>query len=324
MFPIFDSRGEVTHIGNISLDVTEQYETEKALEESEERFDLAMRASQDGIFDSNLVTGETWYSDNLWLMMGYDHVAFELDHNSFFEKFIHPDDREYVADSFRNHLQVKANLQYECRIRHKSGSYLWCSTKADSQRDLDDKVVRIFGTVSDITARKTAEEELREHAAELQRSNRELEQFAYVASHDLQEPLRMVASFTELLAKRYEDKLDERANEYISFAIDGAKRMQTLINDLLQFSRLGSEKREFEPVDCNSLYKNATNSLSMVITESEAILNCEELPVISGDKVQLEQLFQNLIGNALKYRNADKKPVIDVGVIEKKHIGYFQ
>ena len=152
--------------------------------------------------------------------------------------------------------------------------------------------------------RKVAERtaELAERAKDLERSNMELQQFAYVASHDLQEPLRTIASFTQLLAKRYQDKLDDKAREFINFAVDGSKRMQTLINDLLAFSRVGSQGKILTPVNCDGVLERILKGLKRAIEESRATITADRLPIVLADEMQLGQLFQNLIGNAIKFR----------------------
>ncbi len=163
----------------------------------------------------------------------------------------------------------------------------------------------------DITERKLAEEALAHNLAELARSNSELEQFAYVASHDLQEPLRMVASYTQLLAEQYRGKLDERADKYIGYAVEGALRMQTLVQDLLAFSRSGGNGLDPKSTDCNGVVEEAMQNLHSAIEESGAVVSHEKLPVIAADRSQLLQVLQNLIGNAIKFRGAGP-PAISV------------
>jgi PAS domain S-box-containing protein len=164
----------------------------------------------------------------------------------------------------------------------------------------------------DITARRAAEQALEAKAEELSRSNQELEQFAYVASHDLQEPLRMVSNYTQLLGRRYKDQLDADANEFIEFAVDGAKRMQELIHDLLQYARVGTRGKEFKPVAGEEIVADAVNNLTTAIQESVADVVVDPLPTLHCDATQLVQVFQNLIGNAIKFRKPDTRPVIRI------------
>jgi PAS domain S-box-containing protein len=164
----------------------------------------------------------------------------------------------------------------------------------------------------DVTLRKRAEKALAKRTMQLERSNAELEQFAYVASHDLQEPLRMITGYTNLLSKRYSGKLDAKADEFIGFAVDGAQRMRILINDLLTYSRVGSHARDPAPTDCGLVLSQTLAGLELAIHESGAKVTHDALPTVNGDPVQLGQLFQNLISNALKYRNG-QQPMVHVG-----------
>jgi signal transduction histidine kinase len=163
--------------------------------------------------------------------------------------------------------------------------------------------------VEELETVQAAHEHVEEQARELQRSNAELEQFAYVASHDLQEPLRKIASFCQALQTRYRGQLDDRADQYIDFAVDGAKRMQTLINDLLAFSRAGRSGREHELVDLNEALMAAQVSLAGALENAQASVVADELPTVSGDQAQLTSLFQNLIGNAVKFRGSEAPTV---------------
>jgi signal transduction histidine kinase len=180
------------------------------------------------------------------------------------------------------------------------------------------RVVGIQGAFWNITARRHAERQLEQTAAaleqanaELARSNAELEQFAYVASHDLQEPLRMVASFTQLLRKRYQGRLDEKADQFIGFAVKGATDMQRLIDDLLDYSRVGSRGKQLEDTSCEEAFDRALQNLRQVVCECDAVVTRDPLPRVKGDPTQLVQLFQNLIGNALKFRSA-ARPLVHV------------
>ena len=181
-----------------------------------------------------------------------------------------------------------------------------CSDKAIQW--VDGRMVRCE-VATDITKLKLLEKGLEDKNEQLERSNKELEQFAYVASHDLQEPLRMVASYTELLEERYKGKLDEKADKYIGYAVEGAKRMQRLINDLLVLSRVNTRGKPFAPVDCNDLLEKILHGLRRIIDEKQARIEVGPLPTVTGDEGQLFQLFQNLIINGVKFHGTEKPMV---------------
>jgi PAS domain S-box-containing protein len=174
----------------------------------------------------------------------------------------------------------------------------------------------IITNIRDITARKIVDERLRAVVADLARSNAELEQFAYVASHDLQEPLRMVSSFTQLLARRYQGKLGEDADEFIGFAVDGAQRMQELINDLLTYSRVGTRGLELQAVDLSQVVDQVVTDLAAATAEAQASVTRDTLPTVLGDPIQLRQLFQNLIANGIKFRRPGQPPLVHVSAIQ--------
>ena len=188
----------------------------------------------------------------------------------------------------------------------QDGEYRWISVSAMPQfRPGEARSYRVFATFSDITGRKRAEAERERLLAELGRSNRELEQFAYVASHDLQEPLRMVASYVQLLARRYQGRLGAEADEFIAFAVDGATRMQTLINDLLAYSRVGTRGKPPAHADAEAALSHALVHLKVAVEESGAAVTHAGLPEVLADDTQLIQLFQNLVGNAIKFRGPE-------------------
>ncbi|GGV15125.1 histidine kinase [Kitasatospora herbaricolor] len=167
----------------------------------------------------------------------------------------------------------------------------------------------------ELLAKEAARQVLDAQTVDLRRSNSELEQFAYVASHDLQEPLRKVASFCQLLQRRYGGSLDARADQYIEFAVDGANRMQTLINDLLAFSRVGRVHASYTPVDLEQVFARTVDSLSIAIADNEAVITHDPLPRISGDATQLGMLLQNLLSNAVKFRSPDRAPRIHLEAV---------
>lgn len=199
-------------------------------------------------------------------------------------------------------LFLKGRWEGELIHTRKNGELLVVESRQVLQRDAGGRPSAILEINRDVTARKQAEQALEERARELARSNADLEQFANVASHDLQEPLRMVASYTQLLAKRYQGQLDERADRWIGFAVDGAHRMQTLINDLLAYSRVGTRGEVLSPVEAGTALAGALANLRLAIRDAGAEVIHGSLPVVLGDQTQLVQLFQNLIGNAVKFR----------------------
>lgn len=189
--------------------------------------------------------------------------------------------------------------------------------------DADGAVTGFLGIGSDITHRKAAEKKLLQLTEELKRSNQELEQFAYVASHDLQEPLRAVNSYAQLIQRRYQGQFDEKADKWFEYMTNGATRMQQLINDLLSYSRVGTRGNHFTSADCNVILRKALDNLQVTIAEKQAVVESDSLPVVIGDAGQLVQLFQNLIGNGIKFCR-DAIPQIYIGVQKQETEWVFQ
>ena len=196
-------------------------------------------------------------------------------------------------------------------VERNDGRRVWERVNKVPLYDADGSIRGILGTFEDITSQKQAEEKLKQTLAELERSNADLEQFAYMASHDLQEPLRMVSSFLGLLAERYEGRLDADADQFIQFAVDGARRMQNLINALLEYSRVTTRGRPPQPTDANVALQDALWNLQVAIEEAGATVTHDPLPTVLADPTQLMQLFQNLIGNAIKFRR-DEPPTVHI------------
>lgn len=212
-------------------------------------------------------------------------------------------DPEKARQGYQQVFREGSVQNYELRVCRRDGHVTPVLYNASVYRDERGSVAGVFAAARDITDRKRAEQALEQKASDLARSNADLEQFAYVASHDLQEPLRMVANFTQLLADRFGDKLGDDGAEFIGYAVDGARRMQRLIQDLLTYSRVGTRGRSFEPTDCNEVLGAAVANLQASIQESGALVTHEELPTVAADASQLAQLFQNLVGNAIKFRS---------------------
>ncbi|NUQ65966.1 MAG: PAS domain-containing protein [Pirellulales bacterium] len=275
----------------------------EALAKSEERFDLAVRGTDAGIWDWNLETDRVYFSPRWKSMLGYaeDEIA---DNYWEWERRLHPDDHGRAIEAVRAY-QNGETPQYELehRLRHKDGSYRWILARGTLLRDAEGRPIRMVGSHIDVTDRKLAEERLKGMAAALEQSNRDLEQFAYVASHDLQEPLRMMSSYLQALTRQYRENLPPNAQSLVDLSLASGRRMQQLINDLLAYSRVQTRPVRFRPVDCNEVFEHAVENLKLAIEESSAQITSRRLPTVIGDYTQLVQLFQNLIGNAIKFRS---------------------
>ncbi len=213
-----------------------------------------------------------------------------------------------MAEAYQEHdrlvKEADAPMEFDETMLTDDGFRTYQSVKFPLH-DARGRIYAICSIATDVTERRRAEEDIRQ-------SNEELERFAYVASHDLQEPLRMVSSYTQLLAKRYVGRLDEDADDFIGFAVDGANRMHRLINDLLEYSRVGTRGRELEPTNAEEVLRTVLADLQVAIEESGARVTHDPLPTVMADPTQLRQLLQNLIGNALKYRG-ERPPQVHVG-----------
>jgi PAS domain S-box-containing protein len=270
--------------------------------------------------------GEAYVSPQIEDILGFTQEEWLNDPIRWYRQ-IHPDDRgRWNVDAARMFLTGEP-LRAVYRVIARDGRVVWFHCEAKMVRRDDGSPWFIHGVGFDITEIKRAEEalktahdelearvqertaelakanaELALRAQELARSNAELEQFAYVASHDLQEPLRMVTSFTQLMVNRYGNKLGPDADEFIDYIVDGARRMSRLINDLLEYSRVGTRGKPLRPTDCSAVFEMARDNLRAAIEESGASVTADPLPTVLGDETQLVQLFQNLIGNSIKFR----------------------
>lgn len=202
------------------------------------------------------------------------------------------------------------------RLR-KDGTAFWGSIVITALHDDEGQVIGFTKVTRDLTERKLAEDRLREYAQQLERQNKELEQFAYIASHDLQEPLRTVSSFVELLRTKFVAQQDAQVQQYMSYVVDASNRMRDLIKGLLDFSRLGHEGKS-EAVDCQELVKEVLEDLQLAIQEADAQVQVGLLPVLMGHRMELKLLFQNLIGNALKFRKKEVPAAINIGAKASK------
>ncbi len=271
---------------------------EHARQESEERFRALVTATSDVVYRMS----PDW--SEMRQLRGKNFLAdTEAPNRNWLQEYIHPDDRARVTAAINQAIRTKSIFELEHHVLRADGSLGWTFSRAIPLQDANGEIVEWFGAASDVTERKQAEQLLADKAEQLARSNHDLEQFAYVASHDLQEPLRMVASYTQLLSERYVGKLDESADKFLGYAREGALRMQVLIRDLLAFSRAVRAGVTRKNVDCNVALEEAMRSLGTAIAENDAVVTHSELPNVWANQTQITQVFQNLIGNAIKFRD---------------------
>jgi len=326
VMPVKDADGAVLRWFGTNTDISERKLSEERLarlaeevlrsEQALEAQKLVLQCTLDSM-DEGLIAADENFKFTLWnkaaeRMVGYGPL--DLSYQKWSQAYgaylpdgvtVLPADQSPLVRAVRGET---CNAEIILR-NDKTGGDVWAEIAGAPIRDAQGIPRGGVVAMRDITQRKAIEREieklnadLKEHVSELARSNRELEQFAYVASHDLQEPLRMVASYTQLLAERYRGQIDETADKFIGYACEGAQRMQILIQDLLAFSRVGRPGVVPESVDCDSVLDSVAQSLKAVIQESGAILHYDQLPEVWADRPQVAQVFQNLIGNAIKFR----------------------
>ncbi len=319
-FFVRDNKGVVVRMVGAIQDITDKINAIEEIRRSNERFEKISEATNDAIWDFDLITNEVVYGASHFKLFGYKNFK-EQDGFNTWKKRVHPDDVEAVSLVIEDRLGSRSSDYFNLNYRYlkSDGTYAYVIDRGSVLRNGNGEPVKLVGALQDITDRKKYEDSLKElnenlklQATELSRYNEELEQFAYVVSHDLQEPLRMISSFLTLLEKKYNDTLDADGKKYIHFAVDGAKRMRQIILDLLDFSRVGRSDEVLEELDLNMIMTNINVVFQQEIENKNAIINSQNLPKINSYKILIQQLFQNLIGNALKYQKEGKVPVINI------------
>lgn len=301
-------------------DISEKKAILDKLNISNERFEKITEATNDAIWDWDINNNKIFWGNGFEKLFG---LNFKMNEGEFhlWENNIHEDDREFVLNHLNANLEnpESNNNQMEYRFRRSDGTYAYVNDRSVIIRNHKGKPIRMLGAITDISSRIEFQQSLLELNLNLEKqtkdlaiSNKELEQFAYVASHDLQEPLRMVTSFLTQLEKKYANELDERAHKYIHFAVDGAKRMRQIILDLLDFSRVGKNEGEPELVSFNEIVNEVILLNGKIIEEKEASIIFDHLPSIYSHRGPILQVFHNVIGNALKYAQTGVKPLIKI------------
>jgi len=309
--PIEYSGQEV--ILSIARDITERKRSEQALLESERRLAQALEVSMMGTWDLDLKRMTIWKSLRFDQIFGFAAQQPEWTIDTLLGHLL-AEDRDKVNSQVKEAIEKKEELQLQTRILRLDNEVRWVNIRGRVVSDDAGEPAHLLGLIQDITQKIDAEKTLEKYAEDLKRSNAALEQFAYVASHDLREPLRMVVSYLGLLERKYKGRLDETANTYIGFAVDGGMRMQRMIDDFLTYSRVSNQSRATTPTSMEAVLARALLNLDALVRESKADITHDPLPEAMADETQMIQLFQNLIGNSIKYRGSEL-PVIHVSAI---------
>ncbi len=311
--PIKGDDGCVNALILCLVDVTERRKAREELEEIQENFRLVTEAMEDVFWISTPGREKMIYInpayERIW---GESRKNLYEDPKSFLDH-VHPEDRDIVAADVKGH--EKGEWSFEYRIVRPDGSIRWIHDRGFPLLDEEGHLKLMADIASDITEQKAMEQEIRQYIEELERSNQELENFAYISSHDLQEPLRKIQTFGGRLAEKYADKLGEDGRDYLERMNRAATRMRRLIDDLLIYSRITTKAKPFGPVCLEEIIPEALSNLENLIEETGGSVNAEDISLrIEADPTQMLQLFQNLIGNGLKFHRPNVPPVVHIDV----------
>jgi PAS domain S-box-containing protein len=323
---LFNKKNEFVGYLGTNVNITERKEAEENLLRANERFEKVTEATNDAIWDWDIENQTIYRSKAFENFFGKDAAkSFALD--DFWQKHFHPDELEKnqnsIYEAIENPFRNRWELEY--KVYNELGETLYIIDRGLIIRNNEGKAIRMVGAMTNITEQKLLyvqltelNKKLQQHTYELERSNEELEQFAFVASHDLQEPLRMVSSFMDLLKLKYGDLLDEKGHKYIYFATDGAKRMKSIIRDLLEYSKANKSADNKEEVDLNKIISEYKILRSKLISETDALIIQHPLPTLTSYKASITQVFHCLIDNALKYSVEKNAPIITINAFENE------
>ena len=322
--PFLNKKKKPTQYLAIRFDITERKKAEQRVIKSNERFEKVTEATNDTIWDWDIIQ-KTFYRSKAIEKSFRQEVSKLLTASDFWKDNIHPDDRKKTQNSVDDAIAdpLCNRWEQEYRIINYQEEIIYAIDRGVIIRDEDGKAIRMVGAMTDISEQKQMDIKLRDvnqvlqqHTLELERSNEELEQFAFIASHDLQEPLRMVSSFMDLLKRKYGDQFDEKGHQYIHFATDGAKKMKQIILDLLDYSRAGKVTQEPIAFDLNKTLEEYKILRRKIIEEKKVIILNDPLPLVTNYKVPLTQAIHSILDNAIKYSKEDVQPKIEICVKE--------
>jgi PAS domain S-box-containing protein len=307
--PVQDSRGRVVGWFGTNTNIDNLRRERELLMESERAFRELAETVPEFVWATDAAGKQNTYLNPQW----YEYTGLSKPTGSpdtLWKTAIHPDDTEHLFEEWRKALAEGKEYESEARIRRHDGAYRWFLNRGRPVRDDHGDVVKWLGTSTDIQEQKMVEEALR-------RSNADLEQFAYAASHDLKEPLRMVAIYTQKLIRKYHSEGEEEPQQFARYIITGVKRLESLLEGILEYSRASHGPAELTSVDTAAVVEEIVRSLEPSLTETGAKVTCSALPTVCSSKPQLVQVFQNLISNALKYRAPDRPPRIHISAVQK-------
>jgi PAS domain S-box-containing protein len=309
--PILDDSGTMTHFLAIKVDISERKQAEEKIAELNRDFLNFLSNTSDFIYFKDINGCFRFCSQTVAEITGYESWKDLIGKN---DQDVFPAEmaRIYKDEEIQIFADGKPLLNKIDPYINAAGNEGWVSTNKWPLLNDNGKVVGLYGISRDITELRKSQEELKKYSTELKTSNADLENFAYIASHDLQEPLRMVTGFLKLLEKKLAGLLDETTTQYIHFATDGAERMKLLINALLQYSRIGENKAAFSVTNLDEMLEYLVQLLRNDIDEKKAVIQLNPLPVINANETLITDMFLNLLSNALKYCE-DKEPVVEVG-----------
>jgi PAS domain S-box-containing protein len=309
---IMDHSGMIVEIQGVGRDIHERKQAEEALRESEERFRNLADSMPQIVWTANPDGSVDYYNNRVTELEG---ISRNSDGSWKWVPVLHEDDIQPTVEAWNKSFNSGEYYEITHRVKTRNGKYKWLLSRAYPIKNSEGGIIKWYGTATDINEQKETEKALELALLELKRSNKELEQFAYTASHDLQEPIRMIRSYAQLLDLKNKKTMNKPSREYLKFIMEGASRMQQLINDLLIYSRVSTTRKYFEDVDCALILKDVLEDLKFRIQEENAVIEAGSMPVVKGDRTQLRQLFQNLIQNAVKFR-CENNPEIKITSIK--------
>lgn len=325
--PMKNEQGDVISLLGVTVDITEQKKSEESILSANERFEKVTEATKDVIWDWDIVNHTFYRSKAIERFFGKDALK-SISQSDFWNDKFHPEDFVYVQKSLKETISnpLCSRWELEYRIFDAQGKIIYVIDRGVIIRNKEGRAIRMVGALTDISEQKQMtlqlsklNESLQKYTAELERSNEELEQFAYVASHDLQEPLRMISSFMDQLKRKYADQLDEKAHQYIYYATDGARRMKQIILNVLEYSRASRQTEGKEEVDMNEILSEFKQLRRKLISEKNAVIKSAYLPTLHTYRAAVTQIFNCLLDNALKYTGEGTNPVVEIKVAENKN-----